>query len=217
MKYELVIWDFNGTIIDDVQTGIDAVNVLLGRRGLPLLTDRDTYRRAFRFPIVEYYKVLGFDFEKEPYETAAYEWVAEYERRIPDIPLVPGIEETLRGVRALGLRQMILSSSELAMMKGQLERYGLLSYFDDIRGLDNIFAGGKTEMAKAWSRGKKLSAVFVGDTTHDFETAQAISCDCVLFAGGHGRREALEATGAPVIETLPELLPFLSANGEKHS
>ena len=212
MRYDLVIWDFNGTIIDDVQTGIDAVNVLLGRRGLPLLTDRDTYRRAFRFPIIEYYKVLGFDFTREPYETAAYEWVAEYESRMPDIPLVPGIKETLEGIRSLGISQMILSSSELAMMKGQLERYGLLSYFDDIRGLDNIFAGGKTEMARAWSRGRTLRAVLVGDTTHDFETAAAIGCDCVLFAGGHGRREALEATGAPVIDALPKLLPFLSAD-----
>ena len=212
MKYDLVIWDFNGTIIDDVWTGIDSVNVLLARRGLPLVNDLETYRRAFRFPIIEYYKVLGFDFTKEPYEKAAYEWVAEYESRMNDIPLMPGIEETLEGVKTLGISQMILSSSELAMMKGQLERYGLLGYFDDIRGLNNIFAGGKTEMARAWSHGKTLRAVLVGDTTHDFETARAIGCDCVLFAGGHGRREALEATGAPVIDTLPEFLPFLSAD-----
>jgi phosphoglycolate phosphatase len=48
--------------------------------------------------------------------------------------------------------------------------------------------------------------LFVGDTEHDFEVAEAIGVNCVLIPGGHQTREALESTGAQVINNLVELL-----------
>ena len=33
-KYEYVIWDFNGTILDDVEASMSSVNKLLVERGL---------------------------------------------------------------------------------------------------------------------------------------------------------------------------------------
>ena len=72
MKYEHIIWDFNGTLLDDVWTGIVSVNKLLEDRGLPKIASVEDYRRVFRFPIIEYYRSLGFDFDKEPYEVIGW-------------------------------------------------------------------------------------------------------------------------------------------------
>ena len=64
MRYTHIIWDFNGTLFDDVEAGINSVNDMLSERGLKTLEDKEDYRKVFKFPIIEYYKDLGFDFEK---------------------------------------------------------------------------------------------------------------------------------------------------------
>ena len=75
-----VIWDFNGTLLDDVQAGIDSVNTLLVEREIPTVESVEKYREVFRFPIIDYYRALGFDFDAEPYEIIAHEWVENYRR-----------------------------------------------------------------------------------------------------------------------------------------
>ena len=60
--YTHVIWDFNGTILNDVRLGISCTNRMLEERGLPVIPDEDTYRGIFGFPIDDYYSRLGFDF-----------------------------------------------------------------------------------------------------------------------------------------------------------
>ncbi|MGM9634649.1 MAG: HAD family hydrolase, partial [Candidatus Avispirillum sp.] len=77
-KYELVIWDFNGTVIDDTQISIDSINTVLGRRTLPQLSGKAAFQDIFTFPVEEYYCRLGFDFSKEPYSVPADEWVELY-------------------------------------------------------------------------------------------------------------------------------------------
>ena len=63
-KYTHLIWDFNGTIMDDVKAGIDSVNQMLSERSLPIIPSVEAYRDIFDFPIEEYYRSLGFDFVK---------------------------------------------------------------------------------------------------------------------------------------------------------
>ena len=69
MKYTHIIWDFNGTILDDVSIGIESVNIMLSRRKMKTIDSVEEYREIFGFPIKEYYKRCGFDFEAEDYET----------------------------------------------------------------------------------------------------------------------------------------------------
>ncbi|HBL83341.1 MAG: hypothetical protein A2Y17_05365 [Clostridiales bacterium GWF2_38_85] len=53
MKYTHIIWDFNGTILNDVDAGIKSINTLLARRQLPLLESVDAYKNIFTFPILD--------------------------------------------------------------------------------------------------------------------------------------------------------------------
>jgi len=205
MKYDLIIWDFNGTLTDDVQIGIDSVNSVLARRNMPQIKDVEHYRSIFCFPIIDYYKKLGFDFEKEPYSIVANEWVKEYLSRENTMKLSKGAAEILENIKKKGITQIILSSSELGMLKRECELLGITDYFDAILGLDNIYAGGKAEMAREWAKGKKFNALFIGDTLHDLDTALAIGADCLLYSGGHDHLSKLEGAGVPVISSLLDI------------
>ena len=198
-RYEYCIWDFNGTILDDVETGISSVNKLLAERGLKTLDGREDYYKHFRFPIIDYYRSLGFDFEAESYEELAPKWVSEYLINVKDAKLCPYVAEVLAILRDKGIKQIIISATEIGMLKAQLADLGIIDFFDEVCGLDNIHAASKVELAKEWRRNNSgVRAAFLGDTTHDWETANAMGVDCFLIEGGHQPREKLEATGAPV-------------------
>ncbi len=202
---EYCIWDFNGTILDDVRTGIDSVNHLLAARGLPLIESEDDYRAVFRFPIQGYYRRLGFDFEAEPYEVIAPLWVEQYLSRVAEAPVHEGVVALLEAFRAHGVKQVILSATEQTMLRGQLEGLGLASYFEEILGLDNIHAASKLALAEAWRAAHPgATAIFLGDTDHDVETAAAMGAECFLIARGHQSAEYLRSTGVPVYDSLCE-------------
>ena len=209
MKYTDVIWDFNGTILDDVEIGVCSINVLLEARGLPRLSC-DTYREVSGFPIVDYYKRIGFDFSEEPYDKVALEWVAQYRSRESQAPLYDGVREVLAYLRQKGLRLTLLSATEIDMLNSQVSSLELNSYFDEICGMDNVYAHGKVSLGHAWrKRNMDARVLFVGDTDHDFEVAAAMGADCVLFSGGHQSSERLLKLGAPVIGSLSELKKYI--------
>ena len=87
MRYTDVIWDFNGTLLDDAGAGLACVEELLRRRGLPPLGSLARYREVFRFPIRDYYTDIGFDFSREPYEALADEWALLYDELAAAAPL----------------------------------------------------------------------------------------------------------------------------------
>ena len=200
------VWDFNGTILDDVETGIAAVNHLLAQRGLDTIPSKAEYRRVFGFPIRAYYERLGFDFEKEPYEAIAPLWVEEYLRRVVNAPLLDGVKEALERFQSMGVRQVVLSATELGMLKGQLDALGITEYFEEIMGLDNIHDASKTALAKEWrERHPDAHVLLLGDTDHDYETARAMGAECILIAAGHQSEDYLRGVAPNVIGSLREL------------
>lgn len=210
MKYTHVVWDFNGTVFDDVEAGIDSVNIMLSERGLKTIPSVRHYREIFDFPIEDYYAGLGFDFSAEPYEKLAPEWVALYDERAQNAGLCEGVESTMRCLCGADVEQLVISACEIGMLNRYLERLGVRGYLGEVIGLDNIHARSKVALAEAWRETHADARVLmVGDTTHDHETALALKADCLLYAGGHQSREKLATCGCPIIETIPELLNYI--------
>ena len=58
MKYKHIIWDWNGTLVDDTWLCVEIINKLLKKRNLKLVTI-DDYKEKFMFPVREYYIELG--------------------------------------------------------------------------------------------------------------------------------------------------------------
>ncbi len=211
MKYTHVIWDFNGTILDDVQAGIRAINRMLAARGLATLDTLEAYRAAFGFPVEKYYREIGLDTQKEDFKTVlAPEWVALYNEYSKASPLYEGVAPLAQALRARGVRQSILSASERGMLEQQLGERGALDWFDEIWATDSIHAYGKFGLADAWCEAHAGErAVLLGDTLHDFEVAQRMGVDCILVAAGHHSFERLNTCGVPVVHDLSECAALL--------
>ena len=202
--YDNVIWDFNGTIIDDVDIGINALNTLLRKYGYKEINDKDYYRSIFGFPIKEYYARAGFDFNVISYETLAPLWVDEYLAHETEAPIIDGALDVINDLRTKGIRQYLVSATEINMLTSQLKYRGLYDLFDGIYGLDNIHASSKSDVACEVIRGLKGPTVMLGDTTHDAECAVKAGADVILIAAGHQSYERLYATGHQTVSNAKE-------------
>ena len=210
MKYTHILWDFNGTIINDVETGIISINTLLSRRGMPTIDSIEQYHSVFTFPITEYYRNVGFDFDKEPYPILAIEWVRENQENIKKARLCDGARDALERFAALGIPQIIISATQQDMLMGHVGDLGISHFFEDILGLDNIHAESKVALGRAWMDAHPDALpLMIGDTIHDAEVAREIGCDCRLCAVGHQSLETVSTAGVPVYQSLGELVDSL--------
>lgn len=207
MIYNRIIWDFNGTILDDVETGILSVNTLLSERGLPTIASKEHYRRVFGFPIRSYYERLGFDFEREPYEVIAPLWVEQYMINVKNAPVFEDVYEALDIFEKKGIPQTILSATEGDMLRGQLKGLGLFDRFEEVLGREDIHAASKEGIALAWRQKHPDDvALVIGDTDHDLQVAKAIGADCALISRGHQGEAHLRSLGARVYSAVADLL-----------
>lgn len=211
MRYDYIIWDFNGTLLNDVQLCFDLLNKMLSKRNIPTVS-MERYKEIFRFPVSEYYKLAGFDFDKEPFAVTAVEFIDDYQPMSMDCSLYKGTKEVLDKLNKMGVKQLILSASEINNLKEQTKHFGLDEYMIDILGTDTIHAISKKEIAKNWIKERKLNPkriLFIGDTNHDFEVATYIGVDCALIANGHQNKERLLNVCENVLDDISEVVKYI--------
>jgi phosphoglycolate phosphatase len=199
--------------MDDVEIGIDSVNVLLQKRGLKTLESREEYQRIFGFPIIDYYRRLGFDFDREPYEDIAVEWVNEYVARECTAKTIDGVKEMLDFFKSRNIKQIIISACEQTMLDRNLKMLGVSEYFDTVCGINNIYASSKEAIGVAWrEQNPNEKLLFIGDTDHDCDVARAMGADCILVAQGHQSFETLSAYSdyAKVVRNMSDIIDAIS-------
>ena len=208
-KYDRVLWDWNGTLLDDLAMNYEVMKAMLLKTGKTEFPSKEFYLEHFSFPIINFYKLLGFGFEKRSFEDVAEEYVEEYEKRLPGTGLFTNAESTVKNLFESGVKQAVISATGHERLLTQISRFGIEKYFDAVLGTENELGKGKTEVAKAWLRKSKADperTVFVGDTLHDLETARAIGCDCIFIARGHNSKERLISSGCRVLSDISEVL-----------
>ena len=207
-KFDLVIWDWNGTLLDDTELCYRIANDMRQERGMRLMRDVEEYRTYFTFPVIDYYRRMGYSFETEPFENISRQFVAMYAERFPLCPLQPCVEEALSAVLATGARQVLLSATGQDKLDEQVAHFKLWQYFDRVIGGSNNLANGKADYAKDFLRESGVTparAMFVGDTDHDHEIATSIGSGSAILIRGHQSRAHLETLGATLIESLCEV------------
>lgn len=208
MKYEYIIWDWNGTLLNDVDVNFEILNILLKRRNLPEFDSKDRYLSMFGFPIIDFYEKAGFDLVGERFEDIAREYSHLYDELFPTVELYGKAEEVLRFFFNMGVSQVIVSASQQRLLTHQVTLHGIDHYFDDILGMRDIYGKGKVSIARYWMAQNGLmgrQVLFVGDTLHDKEVADSIGCDCILVADGHNSKERLLSSGATVVDSIAEI------------
>lgn len=203
-----IIWDWNGTLLNDIELCVQTINEMLQKRNLKKLTIVE-YKEVFSFPVKDYYKKIGFDFIAEPFEIPAHEFIEEYNCQVKSCNLHENSVSVLNYFQSVGIRQFILSAMKQDTLDQCLEQQNISHYFEHISGLDNHYAASKIENGQQLISELNLDAselILIGDTVHDFEVARELGCQCLLIANGHQSKHILEATGVLVIDELNQLL-----------
>jgi len=209
-----IIWDWNGTLLDDAVICCEAINKMLKVRNLPQLSF-EKYRSVFTFPVIEYYKEVGFDFTIEEWEPVAIEFINLYLNALPACNLAPFATEALETFKKKGYRQAIISAMEHNALLKSVSELGIHSYFDFIGGIGDHYGGGKIENARNYLSQAQLNPdhiILIGDTLHDTEVAAELQCKCILVATGHQSIVRLQNTGLPVITDLSEINSVLESD-----
>lgn len=211
--YRHVVWDWNGTLFDDVSLCVSVINGMLRRRGMERVTVQQ-YRGMFGFPVEEYYRSLGFNFEQEPFEVLGLEFIEEYESRRLEAGLYDGVEGVLMQMRDTGMSQSLLSAYQQDKLDELAQHFSLAHFFVDRIGLEDCYAHGKLDTGLRWIKESGMppsSILLIGDTLHDLEVADAMGVDCSLVSSGHQTKKRLQSSGKIVFDSIRGI-----ANSLKH-
>lgn len=210
MKYKHIIWDWNGTLFCDMQACINTVNDMMPRFNVAnKVTSLKQYRDIFTFPVVNYYKELGFDIDNILFDDIAKDYIYFYTKYMNKCNLFDGVEEVLKTLHDNHVSQMIVSAAGKESLMQQINMFDIINYFDDIQGLDNNYAHSKAHIAKDYIESHDINVnelLVIGDTLHDYEVAATLGCDCILISNGHQSKEVLQQSNTKIINSIKELI-----------
>lgn len=201
--YQHIIWDWNGTLIDDHDVAVEATNSLLVENNLEPICKKQ-HRDKFRFPLIEFYEDLGFDFSRHDYSHLCDRFSAEYSSRVmDDAMLFPGTAECLALVGE-GRVQSILSAAHQEQLEDLSKHFGIYHHFDHVYGIADNRAGSKLERGRSLMTMAQVPperTLLIGDTNHDLEVGQALGISVLLVADGHQSYERLRDLHYNVLDT----------------
>lgn len=203
---QAIIWDWNGTLLDDLDICINGINTYLEERNLNLMT-REIYREVFDFPIKDYYTRIGFDFEKEDFERLSVKFLETYFENFEHARLAENTVEVLARLKKEGFHHYILSAMGQEDLENSVKIFGIEHFFEAIQGAGDILAKGKLEYGRTLFQKEKLQpghTCLIGDTLHDKEVADQLGISCILVSAGHQTRKRLGVNHNMVVENLTE-------------
>jgi phosphoglycolate phosphatase len=193
-----LIFDWSGTLVDDLGPVIEATNAVLGKYAIAPL-DREEFRRAFRLPYQDFYaeQLPGI-----PLEELEAHFRPAFDAAITPVTVLPHAREKLEWCTALGIRAFVLTSMDSLAFERQMDDFGLRHHFEA------TYSGvlDKREIIHQILQTHELNpaeTAFVGDMTHDVETARHGGISSIAVLTGYNHAEILAAVRPDI--TVPDL------------
>ncbi|MDP9797987.1 phosphoglycolate phosphatase-like HAD superfamily hydrolase [Catenuloplanes nepalensis] len=200
-----LVWDWNGTLLNDLQLVVEATNAAFASIAGPAVTP-EQHRRNFRRPISEYYaQVLGRAVDADEFGVLDGIFHDAYRDGLTSVALAADAADAMRD---WGTEQSLLSMWFHSELVPVVERYGLTAHFRRVDGLPGAVGGGlKAEylarhLAELGVAGTDV--VLIGDSLDDADAAHSVGGAAVLYTGGFTDPDRLRASGLPVADTLSE-------------
>lgn len=208
-----IIFDFNGTILDDVDVSLDALNYcVIKYLDEKHILDKEYYLDHFYFPVKGFYKEIGIDFDKANADNVSNDFISYYEKNSTGCHLYEPIISLLQELKKRNIKIFLLSASYRKLLEKQLVQYGILQYFDGVIAIENKYAKGKIGAGKEYFAKHPINVnetIMIGDTAHDCEVALELGVKPILFTNGHNSRKLLSTLGYEMIDSQDEILKFL--------
>jgi len=211
-KYKNIIFDFNGTLLDDCDVCLRILNLITKEYGLGTVS-KEKYMEIFTFPVSNYYKSLGFDVSEASFEVIGGKFHYYYDLYSPtEAVIFQSALSLLPKLKEEGYHLVCLSASKHETLVNQLKYYGIYDYFDEVLGLSDKLARSKLQLALNWMNNSNLNpneCLFIGDSEHDMEVADAMNVKSLIVATGHTARHRLVESGCEVINNLDDVISYL--------
>ena len=212
-----VIWDWNGTLLDDAHVVIEATTTAFAQAGIAVTVTEESYRRNFTRPIrIFYERLLGRPVGPEEWVQLDHAFHDEYGRLEHRCTLTAGARDVLDEIRRQGGTQSVCSMLHEELLVRAVERQGIAGYFVRVDGLRGGERGGaKLEHLVAHLERLGVApsrTMMIGDTVDDAVAARGAGIACILLDGDAGLHEpaAIRGAGVPVATGLREALALLT-------
>ena len=211
MKYEHIIWDWNGTLVNDAQLCVEIVNQILADYEI-MPVDSNFYMDNFSFPVSQYYNLLGLPSSGSEYEEISRRFIHEYRKNHHICKLQENCFKVLGYLQERRISQSVLSAGNISDVLDFVKYHKLSDFFTVISGVSHAKATGKSEIAFEHLNKVETSphkTLIVGDTLHDYEIAKDLKIDYILFSKGHNSASRLKEVTSSVIHNLEELIGLI--------
>lgn len=200
-----LVWDWNGTLLDDLPAVVESVNVSIGLFGEGPIEAED-YRDHYTRPVRDFYdSLLGREISDEEWLRLNTTFHDEYFRRATTVGLAPGALQAMEILDGSGWSQSLLSMSPQDWLNGIVARLEIAHRFLRVDGMVAVTGGLKAPYLGNHLLNMGISGaatVVVGDTPDDVAAARHVGATPILFHGGSHHLELLEREGVPIAETL---------------
>jgi phosphoglycolate phosphatase-like HAD superfamily hydrolase len=200
-----VVWDWNGTLLDDLAVVVEAVNASIARYDAGPI-DADGYRDRYQRPVKHFYdSLLGRDVGDDEWRAIDTYFHQRYRDGLDRVDLTADAVAALEAVRDVGATQSLLSMWWHEELVLAVDRHGLTSFFSRVDGNDHDAGASKADHLRRHVGSLGLpgrDVVAIGDSLDDALAARAVGVSCVMYDGGSHHRRELEASGLPVAGSL---------------
>lgn len=207
-----LVWDWNGTLLDDLPLIVDSANAALAAFEAEPISITE-YRERFARPVIVFYRwALGRELEPGEAEIIDEAFFDHYHAGLDGIGLHADALPAVDAARRRGATQSVLSMWWHDRLVPAVDRLGLAPHMALIDGLRGEAGASKQEhLARHLGKLRRLlpglragDVVVIGDVADDADAAGANGTGCVLVDTGSQSRPALEGTGRPVVGSLCE-------------
>jgi phosphoglycolate phosphatase-like HAD superfamily hydrolase len=211
-----VVWDWNGTLVDDLPVVVESVNAALAAIGEVPITEED-YRAHFARPVERFYEgLLDRTITPNEWDTLDRVFHEQYRSTLDQVPLARDALEAIELVASRGWSQSILSMWWEDELLAVVAQHGLLHRMDLIQGNVDDPGGQKANHLVQHLSILDVypgSVVMIGDSLDDAAAAGAVGTACVLYDGGSHHLDVLEDVGVPVTDSLMKAVEIASQIG----
>jgi len=210
-----IVWDWNGTLLDDLEVVVAAVNDTLATVGRRPITIKE-YGAHYTRPVLLFYEgLLGRTIEASEWAAFDESFHASYRRRVNSAALADDAMDAIATAHKAGLSQSLLSMYWHDELVPQVDRFDLgrfLVRIDGLRGtpgdrkqayLDEHLRAVERDLS---SRLDPAEVLVIGDALDDAAAAAGLGLNCVMYNGGAHPAGRLAGAGVPVVGSLLEAL-----------
>ncbi|MCX4448849.1 HAD family hydrolase [Streptomyces sp. NPDC087866] len=205
-----LVWDWNGTLLDDNTAVVGATNAAFGEVGLAPITV-EQYREMYCIPIPRFYeRLMGRLPTDAEWERMDGVFHRHYTEQRDACGLTAGAAELLARWQLTGGSQSIMSMYRHEELVPVVRGFGIEGHFLRVDGRTGPSGGSKAQyMERHLAALEGISpqrTVVIGDAVDDAVAAAHAGAQAVLYTGGSHSRASLEKAGVPVVDTLADAI-----------